>query len=138
MKVSSTYSDYPDPTKPGHFVTAQEANLTIEANTACELFEACKRVPLVTSVSAMSNPAGFLNFQGMNALNNAKQHITVFITYNKSEGIYFNNDTELNATLSPTPCNYQGDELHGFKITEGCTCNTCELSCNPNEGFQYF
>ena len=93
MKVSSDYHDYPDPTKPGAFVRAQQANLTVEASTACDLYDSCKRVPIVTSVSAMSNPAGFLNFQGMNALNNAKQQISVFITYNKSEGLYFNNDT---------------------------------------------
>lgn len=62
----------------------------------------------------MGTPAGFLNFQGANALENAKQHIRVFFTYNKSEGLYFGNDTGKEVTAEPTPCNYQDTTLHGF------------------------
>ena len=72
---------------------AQESNLTIEDSTACALYEACKRVPLVALVSAMGSPAGFLSFQGANAIENAKQKINVFFTYDKEKGLYFGNDT---------------------------------------------
>ena len=44
-------------------------------------------------MSALSTTAGFLNFQGHSAINNALQYITVSFTYNKSEGIYFGDDT---------------------------------------------
>ncbi|MCB0369791.1 MAG: hypothetical protein KDD45_10225 [Bdellovibrionales bacterium] len=47
----------------------------------------------MTSVSALSSPAGFLNFQGHNAIDNARQYINVYFTYNKSEGLYFANDS---------------------------------------------
>ena len=94
LKVSKEYYTYPDPMKPGSFITGQEANLTIEATTACALFEACKRVPFVTSVSALGSPAGFLSFQGRNALDNALQYINIDFTYDKSKGLYFGNDTE--------------------------------------------
>lgn len=87
---------------------AQEANLTIEASTACALYESCKRVPFVTSVSAMSNPAGFLSFQGHNAINNALQYINVYFTYNKSEGLYFSDDSGRESTAAVTACNYKG------------------------------
>ena len=49
--------------------------LTVEAQTACDLFNSCKRIGFVTSVSAMGSPAGFLNFQGHNAVNEAFQYI---------------------------------------------------------------
>lgn len=38
LTVSKDYYDYPDPQKPGAFIRAQEANLTIEASTACALY----------------------------------------------------------------------------------------------------
>ena len=92
LKVSKKYYEYDDPERPGEKILAQQANLTIEASTACAIYASCKRVPFVTSVSAMSSPAGFLNFQGHNAIDNARQYINVFFTYNKSEGLYFGKD----------------------------------------------
>lgn len=46
----------------------------------------------MTSVSAMGSPAGFLNFQGHNALDNARQYINIVFTYDK-KGLYFGNDS---------------------------------------------
>jgi hypothetical protein len=77
---------------------AQEANLTVEANTACAIFNSCKRVPFVAAVTAMGNPAGFLNFQGHNAIDNALQYINVFFTYDPTKGLYFNNATNKTKT----------------------------------------
>ena len=85
---------------------AQEANLTIQASTACALYSACRRVPFVASVSALNTPAGFLNFQGHNAINDAKQYISVFFTYDPSKGLYFNDATDLNTTKGATACDY--------------------------------
>jgi len=86
---------------------AQEVNLTVEANTACQLYASCSRVPFVTSVSAMSSPSGFLAFQGHNAIDNAIQYINVFFTYDKTKGIYFGNDMDEKST-ELTSCNYTG------------------------------
>lgn len=72
---------------------AQEANLTVEANTACVIYNSCKRVPFVAQVSAMGSPAGFLNFQGHNAINNALQYISVTFTFDPTKGLYFSNET---------------------------------------------
>lgn len=58
----------PSPQKPDEIIDAQIVTLTVEAETACDLFGSCKRNGFVASVSAMSSPAGFLNFQGHNAL----------------------------------------------------------------------
>jgi hypothetical protein len=90
LKVSEEIYVYPDPEKPGQTITAQEANLTVEASTACALYNACQRVPFVSSVSAMSSPAGFLNFQGHNAIDNARQYISVYFTFDPKKGLYFN------------------------------------------------
>jgi hypothetical protein len=49
--------------------------VTIEAQTACDLYNSCKRVSFVSAVSAMGSPAGFLTFQGHNAVDNALQYI---------------------------------------------------------------
>lgn len=98
LKVSKEYYVYPDPMKPGQTIVAQEANLTVEATTACAIYNSCKRVPFVTSVSALGSPAGFLNFQGHNAIDNALQNINVFFTYDKDKGLYFNNGTGTNTT----------------------------------------
>ncbi len=94
LKVSDKYYTYPDPQKPGQTIVAQEANLTVEAGTACAIYSACKRIPFVNSVSALGSPAGFLNFQGHNAINNALQYISVEFTYDPSKGLYFNDATK--------------------------------------------
>lgn len=134
LKVSKEYYEYPDPQKPGSTIWAQQANLTIEASTACALFNSCKRVPFVASVSAMSSPAGFLNFQGHNAINNAHQNIDVFFTYNPDEGLYFNNVTGKAKTMEASNCNFPYSPLHSFNVTEPCSCNNCESACK-DDGF---
>jgi hypothetical protein len=63
-------------------------------------------VPFVASVSALNTPAGFLNFQGHNAINDAKQYISVFFTYDPALGLFFNDTTNLTTTKAPNACNY--------------------------------
>jgi len=74
----------------------------------------------------MGSPAGFLSFQGKNAINNAHQNINVDFTFDPKKGLYFNNDTGASKTGEATACNYVGPSAHDFIITEPCTCNTCE------------
>jgi hypothetical protein len=50
----------PDPKTPNGTVMVQMVNLTVHADTACDLYGSCKRIGFVTSVSAMGSPAGFL------------------------------------------------------------------------------
>lgn len=57
-----------DPLNPSKNITVQKIELTIEAQTACDLYNSCKRNAFVTSVSAMGSPAGFIAFQGHNAI----------------------------------------------------------------------
>lgn len=68
----------------------------------------------MSAVSALNSPAGFLNFQGHNAMDNARQYINIFFTYDKSKALYLNNDTGKEKTGDITPCNYNSTELHGF------------------------
>jgi hypothetical protein len=44
-------------------------------------------VSFVASVSAMQSPAGFLSFQGHNAVDDALQLIEVDFTYDKLKGL---------------------------------------------------
>lgn len=70
----------------------------------------------MTSVSALGSPAGFLNFQGHNAIDNAHQYINVLFTADKGKGLYFGNDTDKAKTADLTACNFTGSYLHGFEV----------------------
>lgn len=70
----------------------QVINLTVNADTACDLYNSCKRIGFVTSVSAMGSPAGFLTFQGHNAVDDAFQYINVKFSYSTNNSLYFNDD----------------------------------------------
>lgn len=88
---------YPDPKTKNGTVMVQKVTLTVHADTACDLYNSCKRIGFVTSVSAMSSPAGFLNFQGHNAVDDAYQYIDVKFSYDTKDSLYFNDvkkDTE--------------------------------------------
>ena len=98
----------------------QKVKLTIEAQTACDLFNSCERIPFVSSVSAMGTPAGFLNFQGHNAVDDAFQFIDTDFSYKKNDSLYFSDEhkeTEPERSALD-PCNHtqQDDELHGFPV----------------------
>ena len=62
------------------------------------IFQSCKRVATVTSLSAMSTSAGFLTFQGKNAINDALQMINIQFTNDPTKGLYFNNITNNSKT----------------------------------------
>lgn len=73
----------------------QKIKLTVEAQTACDLFNSCKRVSFVSAVSAMGSPAGFLTFQGHNAVDDAVQYIDVVFSYNKSNSMWFDDTAKV-------------------------------------------
>lgn len=75
-------------------LNAQRVNVTIYADTACALYNSCKRIAFVTAVSAMGSPAGFLSFQGHNAINIAFQYIDVNFSYSKKNSLYMSDDNK--------------------------------------------
>lgn len=92
--------------------------ITVEAQTACDLFGSCKRTPFVSSVSALGSPAGFLTFQGHNAVDDAYQYIEVKFSNNKNDSLYFSDDETDKSRKALTPCNYTtaAKEYHGFPV----------------------
>ena len=98
----------------------QKVKLTVHADAACSLYNSCKRVGFVSSVSAMSSPAGFLSFQGHNAVDQAFQYIDVEFSYDKNNSLYFTDETKdkepERAILQA--CNYTTNEsmVHGFPV----------------------
>ena len=69
------YWPVPNPQKPGETLDVQKITIRVHAQTACDIFNSCNRNELVSAVSAMSTPAGFLTFQGHNAVNDANQYM---------------------------------------------------------------
>jgi len=67
----------------------QRVNVRVHADTACAMFNSCKRVPFVASVSAMGSPSGFLNFQGHNAIGQGHQYISMNFSYNINDSLAF-------------------------------------------------
>lgn len=91
-QISDDYTPMPDPQRPDQIIMVQKLNLTVNADTACSLFNSCSRNSFVSAVSAMGTPAGFLSFLGGNSVHEAKQYMTIQFTYNKSGSIYFGKD----------------------------------------------
>ena len=89
MWTDNKLKPYADPQNPGATIMGQEVWVRVHTDTACSIFDSCKRVPFVSSVSAMGSPAGFLNFQGHNALNNAHQYISFNFSKNLNESLAF-------------------------------------------------
>ena len=54
--------------------------LKIDPDTACEIYQSCKKTPYVSQVSAMNNAEGQLNFLGSNAVATGKEKITMIYT----------------------------------------------------------
>lgn len=94
MKATEEFYPVPDPQKPGATIMAQKVNLTVHSETACDLFNSCKRVGFVSSVSAMSSPAGFLTFQGHNAVDQSFQLIEVDFSYDKNKSLSFDDQAK--------------------------------------------
>jgi hypothetical protein len=93
----------------------------VHTKAACDLFKSCERVAFVNAVSALKTPAGFLNFQGHNAVNDAFQYIDVIFSYNESDSLWFdsaNKSTSQPQQESLQACNYTttNSTIHGFPV----------------------
>lgn len=138
--VADGYTPYPSPTNPDKMIQAQVVTLTIEAQTACDLYSSCSRNGFVASVSAMSTPAGFMAFQGRNALDEAAQYIKVDFSYDKTKALTFSADSTEETTKEVTSCesDIKNGTLHGFPVKpESCVCNNCGAKCHDDSGFVY-
>ena len=83
----------------------------------------------------MGSPAGFLNFQGHNAVDDAFQYIEVKFSYDKTKALTFSDEFPEQYRKQLTTCNKKVeivDEMnqtgleHGFIFHQNCTCNSCE------------
>lgn len=121
MITAKDFVPVPDPKDPdGPPVMVQKVKITVHADTACALYNSCKRVGFVSSVSAMSTPAGFLNFLGHNGVDDAFQYIDVDFSYDTKNSLYFNDDhkdTEPERAAFDI-CNKTTSEksIHGFPV----------------------
>ena len=116
---------------PGEQVFVQEITLTVESETACSLFQSCQRTSYAAQLSALQSPAGFLNFQGTNAIEDATQIIYVEFTDDPKKGLYIPDFDNCNKTLPPV-----GDTYRGFVVNGNCTCNTCESKCDGGNFYE--
>lgn len=100
----------------------------------------------MTSVSAMGSPAGFLNFQGHNAVDDAFQYIEVKFSDDKEKSLAFSDEFPETYRRKLSSCNKKVDIVdienqtgleHGFLFHKNCTCNSCEEACDKSSGFIY-
>lgn len=121
MKVGD-YVTIPDPSSPEKMVTVEEIDLWIESDTACKLFGSCSRTAYASQVSAMQTPAGFLSFQGSNAVDDGVQTINIKFTNDPAKGIFIDN-------FDPCDADYSNQTVYGFNVTGNCSCNSCKERC---------
>ena len=97
----------------------QEVLVRVHTETACKIFNSCKRVPNVATVSAMSNTAAFFNFQGHNALDQSHQYITMNFSININDSLAFSNSLDDFAYADVQTCDFQTSEpeLHNFTVS---------------------
>lgn len=72
----------------------------------------------MASVSAMGSPAGFLNFQGHNALNNAHQYISMNFSNNINDSLAFSDSLNDFVYADVQACDYKTSqsEIHNFTV----------------------
>ena len=118
MWTATEMKPYPDPQTPGAIIMGQEVNVRVHSDTACAIFESCKRVPFVAAVSAMSSPAGFLNFQGHNALNSANQYISMNFSDSLNDSLAFSDELDDFVYNALQTCDYKVTDMliHNFTV----------------------
>lgn len=116
----------PDPFTPGKNVTVLNVTFKISPDTACTMYQSCKKTPYVSQVSAMNSAEGLLNFLGSNAVATGLEKITMIYSNNAS-------DTPLNVTLHGCNETYYLKDQYGYPISKNCTCNNCETACGTSQ-----
>jgi hypothetical protein len=64
----------------------------------------------VASVSAMGSTAGFLNFQGHNAIDDGHQYVTFNFSYNRNDSLFFTDELDDFAYGEVTSCDFKTSE----------------------------
>lgn len=97
----------------------QEVWVRVHTDTACAIYNSCKRNSFVSSVSAMGSPAGFLNFQGHNALNAAHQYISMNFSNNINDSLAFTDSLNDFPYADLQTCDYKTSEslIHNFTVS---------------------
>jgi hypothetical protein len=67
----------------------QRVTVRVHSESACAIYNSCKRNSFVASVSAMGSTAGFFNFQGHNAINDGHQYVSFNFSYNINDSLAF-------------------------------------------------
>jgi hypothetical protein len=66
----------------------------------------------------MGSPAGFLNFQGHNAINDGHQYVSMNFSYNLNDSLAFDDTLNDFAYAGLTTCDYKttAPEVHNFTV----------------------
>ncbi|EAR97324.1 transmembrane protein, putative (macronuclear) [Tetrahymena thermophila SB210] len=116
-------------------LTVQDVSILVDSQTVCDVWSSCNLTPYATQVSAMKTPAGFLSFQGANAVTQAAQSIRVNYTSDASKNpLTLHNITKCNAPqpkVNKDPAKAQPwyPDAWGFNISQNCSCNNCADAC---------
>lgn len=112
----------PNPINPALNSTVLNVTLKIAPDTACEMYQSCKKTQFVSQVSAMNSAEGLLNFVGNNAVATGQEKITMIYTNNASM-------TPVNLTLHGCNETFYLMDQYGYPVSKNCTCNNCETAC---------
>ena len=75
----------------------------------------------------MQTPAGFLSFQGANAVDDGIQTITIKFTNDRTKGMFLDDLDRCEVDVNET--------MHGFNVTGNCSCNSCKERCPANSDY---
>ncbi|CAD8153537.1 unnamed protein product [Paramecium pentaurelia] len=130
--TTNGYTNMKDPLNPKNILKVQLVEIKVKPQVACDMWSSCKRTQFASQVTAMKTPGGFFNFQGEQAVGQAKQFISVKFVDNDEETINFDFVPDCKYEYPPGP---DGKIVtpDGFVISERCSCNNCDLMCHDEE-----
>lgn len=96
-------------------------NITINPDLACEVFESCKSVPIVTEIPSAGSSLGIFSFLGTSGESQGHVYVNVSLA-----------ETGLNFSTPPYPCTEQfdGHDQFGYEIDQNCSCSSCNQLCS--------
>jgi len=98
-------------------------NVTIDSDLACEVYQSCKSVPMVTEIPSAESSLGLFSFLGTSGEAQGHVYINVALTEEDDKGLTFN--------TTPHQCTdtFNGTDSFGYPIPDNCTCANCEQLC---------
>lgn len=109
-----------DPTSLDQKVLALLVNFTVTADLASDIHQSCAKCPIVTEVSAMQSPLGFLNFQGYNSISFS----LLWTTFSFGVG-------SVALDLEIVQCEAEVTTAYGYPVVP-CGCNSCDQACTSD------